>query len=437
MFRTVIFRLILLLLLLSAAIATGVWCVITNERVNSVVFFLIAAFVTVLIIRVFTYHTKKLNFLFNAIESDDYTFKFIEYEGSMQKDLMNRTMNRIKDLLVKAKINAIEKEQYYELILSSVNTGVIVINRNGSVYQKNNEAMRLLGMNVLTHINQLGRIDESLPAIFAGLAAGDNRQISVSNERGDLSLSVHVSALDLQGESFRIVAIGDIGSQLDEKELESWSRLIRVLTHEIMNSISPITSLSDTLIDIHGRDKQDDISNGLEVISTTSKSLMSFVQSYRQFSSVPEPKLELFYVNRFVNRLICLAQNEESAEGITFQTDIQPDDLILYADENQISQVVINLLKNAIQALHGHPRGTIKVSAYCDENEYVILEVANNGHPIPPEEASHIFIPFFTTKDSGSGIGLSLSRQIMRLHNGSLRLRVSNETHTVFTLKFK
>ena len=204
-----------------------------------------------------------------------------------------------------------------------------------------------------------------------------------------------------------------------------------------MNSVTPITSLSDTLLSLH-QNADDEIRNGLEVISTTGKSLISFVESYRKFTHIPTPEPTLFYVQKFAERMVKLARHHTNFPNITINVSVEPSDLIVYADENLISQVVLNLLKNAMQAIGcGQADGLIEVKAYCNEEEAVLIEVSNNGPVIPQEEAEHIFVPFFTTKEGGSGIGLSISRQIMRLSGGSIALKSAPAAkRTTFVLTF-
>ena len=226
---------------------------------------------------------------------------------------------------------------------------------------------------------------------------------------------------------------------LERNEMEAWQKLIRVLTHEIMNAVTPITSLSDTLLGLtEAQVSKEDIRNGLQTISRTGKGLLSFVESYRKFTRIPTPEPSLFYVKSFIERMVELARHQHPDVRVTFHTDIAPSDLILYADENLVSQVVINLLKNAIQAIESDKNtdkeGHINIRAYCNEAEAILIEISNNGPAIPNDIAEHIFIPFFTTKEGGSGIGLSISRQIMRLSGGNLSLLPGKET--TFILKF-
>ncbi|MEG2332915.1 MAG: HAMP domain-containing sensor histidine kinase, partial [Bacteroides sp.] len=300
------------------------------------------------------------------------------------------------------------------------------------VYQKNSEAMRLLGLNIFTHVRQLNKVDKLLMEKIEHCRPGEKLQTSFSNERGTVNLFIRVSDITVQNEHLRILSLNDINTELDEKEIDSWIRLTRVLTHEIMNAITPITSLSDTLLSL-ATPGNEEIRNGLQTISTTGKGLLAFVESYRRFTRIPSPEPSLFYLKPFLDRMIELARHQNNCSHITFRVEIEPDDLILYADENLITQVSVNLLKNAIQAIGTQPDGVITLRAYGNAAEEVLIEFRNNGKPIPPDVAPHIFIPFFTTKEGGSGIGLSISRQIMRLSGGSIVLLPDKETRFVLT----
>lgn len=379
-------------------------------------------------------HTKRVLFMIDALENNDNAIHFPEENTTPETRDINRALNRVGHILYNVKSETAQQEKYYELILDCINTGVLVLNDNGAIYQKNNEALRLLGLNVLTHIRQLSKVDVTLMQKVEFCRTGEKLQITFNNERGTVNLSIRVSDITIRKEHLRILALSDINSELDEKEIDSWIRLTRVLTHEIMNSVTPITSLSDTLLSLSDT-HDEEIRSGLQTISTTGKGLLAFVESYRRFTRIPTPEPSLFYVKAFIDRMVELARHQNTCENITFHTDISPADLIVYADENLISQVVINLLKNAIQAIGTQAGGKIEISARCNDSEEVLIEIKNNGPAIPPEIADHIFIPFFTTKEGGSGIGLSISRQIMRLSGGSITLLPGKETK--FVLKFK
>jgi len=381
-------------------------------------------------------NVKKVAFMFDAIDNADYAFKYATEHASSDDLLVNESLNRITQILFQARNDAQQREKYYELIMNSVNTGIIVIDEKGNVYQTNQEALHLLGLTVFTHVIQLQRVDEGLLKLVQSIQPGEKHQISFPNERGISHLSIRASSTKLRDMNVRILAINDINSELDEKELDSWIRLTRVLTHEIMNSITPITSLSETLLS--KEDNNPEIRSGLEVIRTTGNGLMDFVENYRKFTHIPSPTPSLFYVKGFAERMKQLTRHQIPTSNIIISIDVQPSDLIVYADENLITRVVLNLLKNAIQAIGTEQSdGKIELKAYCNKEEAVFIEVVNNGPLISTEEIEHIFVPFFTTKSNGSGIGLSVSRQIMRLSGGTLTLRSDTQHHlTTFTLMF-
>lgn len=379
-------------------------------------------------------HTKRVLFMIDALENNDSAIHFPEEQIMPETREVNRALNRVGRILYNVKSETVQQEKYYELIMDCVNTGVLVLNENGAVYQKNNEALRLLGLNVFTHIRQLNKVDIQLMKKIEFCRPGDKIQTIFNNERGIINLSIRVSGITVREEQLRILAFNDINSELDEKEIDSWIRLTRVLTHEIMNSVTPITSLSETLLSLADT-RDEEIRRGLQTISTTGKGLLSFVESYRRFTRIPTPEPSLFYVKAFIDRMVELARHQNKCDNITFHIDIAPADLIVYADENLISQVVINLLKNAIQAIDTQADGKIEIQGRCNAAEEILIEIKNNGPAIPSDIADHIFIPFFTTKEGGSGIGLSISRQIMRLSGGSITLLQGKETK--FILKFK
>lgn len=402
------------------------------------------------LIKLYRQHTRKVLFLLDAIANNDYTVQFNETETSPENRLIHRALNQVSHMLYHIKSETVQREKYYELILECVNTGIVVLNQKGQIYQKNSEALKLLGMEVFTHIKQLERIDVHLMEQLEKCRPGDKLQAAFTNERNALNLYIRVSGITIHDEPLRILALNDINHELDEKEIDSWIRLTRVLTHEIMNSVTPITSLSDTLLEFVNqlpattlnqtadKERQNELRQGLQTISSTGKGLLSFVESYRKFTRIPTPNPSLFFVKGFISRMTQLAQHQFPHTCIAFHIEVTPDDLILHADENLIAQVITNLLKNAIQAIEeqksGTDNGRIHIRCYNNDEEAVLIEISNNGPRIPQEIADHIFIPFFTTREGGNGIGLSISRQIMRLSNGSISLLP--EKQTTFRLTF-
>lgn len=435
MFTLLLKKLSFVLLLFTALSVVATYLAIQKEWI----FFGVVVFLWILLFQIlrklYKKNAQKVAFLFDSIDNGDQAFSFAERGSSDSDEIVNNSLNRINKILFQAKAEVVQKEKYYELIINSVNTGIIVIDEAGYVFQTNREALRLLGMPVFTHVKQLERVDPKLEETITKVFPGAKEQISFSNERGLVHLLIQVSGMQLQEKNVRIIAINDINKELDEKEIDSWMRLTRVLTHEIMNSITPITSLSATLLSAHGS-RNKELNDGLQVINSTGKSLMSFVESYRKFTHLPVPSPTLFYVVPFAKRMRQLALHQKNYPHSQIELDIPQEDLIVYADENLISQVVLNILKNGLEAI-GSERvdGLITLKAYTDSQEAVIIEVSNNGPAIPPDVMEHIFVPFFTTKEHGNGIGLSVSRQIMRLSGGSLTVKTSPE-RTCFTLLF-
>lgn len=432
LYNSLTFRLIVL----AAFVAASTVFVMQHCWIAATASLLSVAFAFGWSVQLYRRNLRKVSFMFDAVDNNDYAFHYATARHATEERIINESLNRILQILLQAKADAKEREKYYEMIMNSVNTGIVVINEKGFVLQQNSESLRLLGLPVFTHIRQLERIDEKLAERFTDLQPGEKYHLSFRNERGAVNLSVRVSETVLKGECVKLIAMNDINSEMEDKEVDTWIRLTRVLTHEIMNSVTPITSISSTLLSRHDEMKEE-LRNGLELISDTGKGLISFVESYRRFTHIPTPQPTLFYVGRFIERMTQLASHHH-ASHIAIQTDIRPDDLILYADEDLIGQVVLNLLKNAIQAIGpDHPDGQITVRASCNSNESIVIEISNNGPAIPPEEAEHIFTPFFTTKEGGSGIGLSVARQIMRLSGGSISLKSNASNHrTTFVLLF-
>lgn len=364
---------------------------------------------------------KKVIFLFDAIDNVDFSFNFPMQGVSKNDRILHQSLNRIKAFLQHTREEQMEREKYYEKILNIVDAGIMVVDSHDNVLQHNQAALRLLDTDVLTHLNQ------------------------VREKLKDEHLSKHETATMIKDKPVRIIAISDVSHELSNQEIDSWIKLIRVLTHEIMNTITPVTSLSETLLkeleeDMHweGRfatnpnsPKEKDLRIGLETIHKTGTELLSFVNNYRRFTHVPQPQPSLFYVEPFLNRMAMLCNHEASIE-------VSPKDLIVYADESLIAHVVTNLLKNAVEAIKEKKstevsedkHAFIRIKAYANEQEAIVIDVTNNAGIIPDDIAAHIFIPFFTTKKEGSGIGLSLSRQIMRVSGGTLSLHQDKEENT-------
>lgn len=385
-----------------------------------IVLLLVAVVGYIRLYRHYRRNIKKVTFLFDAIDNGDFSFSFPTEKRFKEDKILHQSLNRIKLFLQHTREEQMDREKYYEQILNAVDTGILVVDDHDNILQHNQAALRLLDTDVLTHMNQ------------------------VKGKLKDEHLAKHETQAMLKDKHVRIIALSDVSHELNNQEVDSWIKLIRVLTHEIMNTITPVTSLSETLLTRVTEDKN--LKQGLETIHKTGTELLAFVNNYRRFTHVPQPQPALFYVEPFLERMALLCNHEVEIE-------VSPKDLLTYADESLLSHVVTNLLKNAVEAFKekgisaernkqdGNEQGRnkqecrsadlqsaaskkafIRLQAYANAQESIIIDVSNNAGLIPEDVASHIFIPFFTTKPEGSGIGLSLSRQIMRVSGGSLSL---------------
>ena len=386
-----------------------------------IVLLLVAVVGYIRLYRHYRRNIKKVTFLFDAIDNGDFSFNFPTEKRFKEDKILHQSLNRIKLFLQHTREEQMDREKYYEQILNAVDTGILVVDSHDNILQHNQAALRLLDTDVLTHMNQ------------------------VKGKLKDEHLAKHETQAMLKDKHVRIIALSDVSHELSNQEVDSWIKLIRVLTHEIMNTITPVTSLSETLLTRVTEDK--DLKQGLETIHKTGTELLAFVNNYRRFTHVPQPQPALFYVEPFLERMAMLCNHE-------VEISVSPKDLLAYADESLLSHVVTNLLKNAVEAFNGQEKlsaernkqdgnvqgrnkqecrsadlqsaaskkAFIRLQAYANAQESIIIDVSNNAGLIPEDVASHIFIPFFTTKPEGSGIGLSLSRQIMRVSGGSLSL---------------
>lgn len=377
---------------------------------------------------------KKIRVLLEAVENGDYTFRYPERGIGRSRKAFNHALNRIVQILSETRQEIRRQEIFYEQILQEVDTGILVLDARNTVIRHNKAASRLLGMEGILHLRQIERISGELAEAVSGPVHANAQTVAFNNERGRVRLSVRVSLMRTAQQELRIVALNDIENELDEKEVNAWIRLTRVLTHEIMNSVTPLTSLSETLLEGY-RQTDDRLRDGLQTIHDTGKGLLSFVESYRKFTHLPEPEPAPFYVRGFLQRMLELLRHQPVWQaGIEARSYVEPADLMVYADERLIGQVVLNILKNACQAM-GERGGRLLLHAYAEESGAVRIALSNNGPAIEAALVEDIFLPFFTTKPDGSGIGLAVSRQLMHLCGGSILLH-SDEDLTTFTLLF-
>ncbi len=347
-----------------------------------------------------------------------------------------------------------EREQnyfYLETVVEHIGFGLISYREDGVVELINNSTKKLFRISSLKNLRELESFSPELVNKLMTISNGESVMVKIQKQDTNLQLAIFATEFKVADRLIRMATIKDIQTELEENEMESWQKLIRVLTHEIMNSITPIASITQTLNymikdarSTYTNSFQDEgeletineIELAIETIHKRSIGLLHFVESYRDLTRIPTPRFTIFPVRTLFDNLKGLMKEEIQRHNIEYITSITPENLELSADEQLIEQVLINLLKNSIQALEDTENPVIELKAMTDLNGKIIIQMIDNGQGILPEVLDKIFVPFFTTKPKGSGIGLSLSRQILRLHRGSLTAHSEPDVQTVFTLKF-
>lgn len=389
---------------------------------------------------------KKVRVFLDNIKQDKYSQLYpVKFDGTETDDL-HIEFNAI---LAKLKEDQAEKEaqyQYFRSVFKHLSIGLITFGENGNIQIINTSAKRILDVEELKNISEIEGINKELHLAIHNLRTGGSELIKIAHPDGIMQLSVYVIELLMRGEKFKLVSLQNIQSELEEKEMEAWQNLVKILTHEIMNSIAPISSLAGTIKD-EIESKMEDVSHvtpsdmedylmGISTIEKRSQGLINFVSDFRSLAHIPTPKFGSIGISKLFDQLEVLLAHQLESNGITLRKELNPPELILFGDQTQIEQVLINLAQNAIHAVEDSEIKVITFRAFIDEAGKIILEVSDTGKGIEEEALSKIFIPFFTTKKKGSGIGLSLSKQIMRRHKGNIQVRSAIEEGTTFKLIF-
>ncbi|NER17352.1 sensor histidine kinase [Spongiivirga citrea] len=403
---------------------------------------------TVSLIKYIDSTNRKIAYFFNAIKNEDFTLKFPDQKNVTSFKELNKSINRLNALVQEVHIKKQEQEQYYLEILKQAQIGVLTHNKKGHIMFVNPRVEQLLNYTPLNHIKQLKKVDNELYELFDEMKPFERKLFQLTNERETVQLAIKSTEINLNKEVLRLITVQDIKSELEEKETDSWIKLIRVLTHEIMNTVAPITSISESILSYYkeGEDattienfdqtKLNNTAKGLQVIKDQGNDLMNFVQSYRSFLSVPKPDKKIILVKDLLERIKMLAIQEVGFDNDACTITNHHPELELFADEKQLSQVLLNLCKNAIQSMLATENAQLHIESGMSSEGYKFIAIKDNGPGIPQDVLDQIFIPFFTTKEQGTGIGLSLSKQIMQLHGGSLNVYSIPNKETVFRLVF-
>lgn len=444
--RNIYLQLVVRVLLMTLTVVIATYFLFNKQYIAGGIGVIIMMFQTAGLINYVNQTNRKIAYFFDAIKNEDFTLRFPEKLSTKSLDELNHSLNMLNTMIQDIHIKKQAQEQYYQEILRQADIGIFTINSKGHILYANPTVQELLNYRPLNHVKQLNQVDKDLYALFADLKPFDNIIFKLGNERGKKELSLKCTPITIEEQKLLLVVAHDIHKELDEKETDSWVKLIRVLTHEIMNTITPITSISESILNYFKKDSNLEIpthfseqqikntAKGLQVIKEQGSDLMSFVQSYRTFLSIPEPDRELVPAKGLLEKITLLLHEQKEDSSITINNQIEPIGLEFYIDQKQLTQVLLNLGKNAKQSLEGIDDGYIDFTAGINAMNKKYIQVTDNGAGIPENLIDEIFVPFFTTKNTGTGIGLSLSKQIMRLHGGSIN--VSSNKTTQFTLTF-
>ena len=388
---------------------------------------------------------RDLTRFLQAIRYEDFSQSFTGAGLGSAYNNLKDAFNEVLEAFRKTRAEREENFQYLQTIVQHVGIGLICYTPEGRIELMNTAAQRLLRKPHMRDVRELETVSKAFSETLLKLRSGDKALVKVQDEDELLQIIVYATELRMRGESFILASVQNIQTELEEQEMEAWQKLIRVLTHEIMNSITPISSLASTVRGLlpdsaHASsldsDTLPDVHTALETIQSRSEGLLHFVEAYRQLTHISRPDFQIFQISELFARVVFLMQGECDKNNIALHTAIDPRTLELTADPDLIEQVLINLMRNAVEALTGRSNARMDLSAKLDGRGRVVIRVQDNGPGILEDVQERIFIPFFTTKRDGSGIGLALSRQIMRVHRGTISVQSRPEEETVFTLRF-
>lgn len=429
-------------------IAFGYFAFGKGEFWTTILFAAIGAYQFKLLVRELDSSNRNIASFLDSIRFDDLsaTFKTDSQDPSVQKlhSELNEAITNLRNTRKEKDADLL----FFKNIVTHVGIGLIVFKENGKIEIINSAARKLLRVNRIDKITDLTEVNENLVEVFTKLRTGGRELTRIKLGEDLLQLSIYAIELTLRNENLKLISLQNIQSELEEKEMEAWQNLVRVLTHEIMNSVTPISSLSDMVEEDLGKhlernsdqpvtkDQLEDIHLSLKTISKRSEGLINFVKEFRSLAMVPKPRMTDINLRDLLDELCQLHKKEMADANIQLTMNVTPNDLIIHADKSQIEQVAINLIKNAMQAFDRPDNRQLEVKAYLNDKQRTIIAIKDNGTGIDPEALEKIFIPFFTTKKNGSGIGLSLSRQIMRQHKGSLTVKSIVGEGTEFFMRF-
>lgn len=392
---------------------------------------------------------EEIKSFFDSIKYDDLDQSFTTIGNSEAANRLNEEFNKVIDQYKEKRREKEADFQYMRNIVQHVGIGLITFNKSGEIQLMNAASKKLLNISQVNNVKELENISPELVDVFFRLKTGGRDLLKLQISEEIIQLAVFAIELTLRGEEFKLISLQNIQNELEEMEMDAWQNLVRVLTHEIMNSVTPISSLAGTveveLKDLFSDDQSkneinsedlEDLYHAVQTIQKRSRGLIRFVQDFRNLTHIPKPKIIEVKAEEMLKEINTLLASEITENNITYKSSVEPGSITIMADKELVEQVLINLIKNAIQSFDEQTNRIVEVSSTLSEKSRPIITVKDNGSGIDEEAMEKIFIPFFTTKKSGSGIGLSLSRQIMRKHQGTLSVKSKVDEGTEFQMKF-
>ncbi|WP_369411709.1 sensor histidine kinase [Chryseolinea lacunae] len=419
-----------------------------SDWMYALIFLALSAYQVKLLVEYMDRSNENLASFLDSIQFDDLSYSFKTESDDPAVRRLHQEMNEAMLKLRSARREKDSEFLFFKNIVMHVGIGLIVFKEDGNIEIFNSAARKLLKINRAVNIRDLNEVSETLVNVFEKLKTGGRELVRLKIGEELVQLSIYAIELTLRNENVKLISIQNIQNELEEKEMEAWQNLVRVLTHEIMNSVTPISSLAAIVeeeLKPHVRednsepltkDQLGDIHLSLQTISKRSEGLIHFVKEFRSLTSIPKPRPVQIDIRTLLEELAMLHRRDLADRSIQLTISVYPEDLTISADKNMIEQVLINLVRNAIQAFEDQENKKIEIKVFVNEKSRAVISVKDNGSGIDPEAMEKIFIPFFTTKKTGSGIGLSLSRQIMRQHQGTLSVKSTVGKGTEFFMRF-
>ena len=448
-FRFFVVALLLRLVLVGGAMALVVWLLLQPGYQSATL--LSAIVLTLLVAELWRYVSRtnrEVARFLDAVRFADYSQRFdFEKAGSGFASL-GRTFTAIIDEMRERRTGQESEVRHLKALIEHIPVPLMTVHADNAITLQNNAARRLFGATHVTRVSDLGQFGAGFARAVDEAIPGDRELVTFTVEGAEYRLTLAATEIIIQGNRERLISLQDIQSEIDATQAEAWQDLVRVLTHEIMNSITPVTSLAQTaseLVDDVVRDagpqsphaeELEDVQNAVATVARRSDSLLQFIDSYRQISRLAPPEKKRVALADLFETVTSLARAEWDDPGVALTSAVEPSGLYVYADRDLLEPVLLNLLRNAWQATKGMERPTIELRGRLNRRGNTVIEVEDNGHGVPDEIATKIFVPFYTTREGGSGVGLALARQVMIAHGGFIRLGQKHAAGTTFTLTF-